>query len=1792
MPFPNKMGLRSNRGQYVRAEGGGGQVVGSVGTTLGLWETFTTIDRGNGQLALQASNGMYVRAEGGGGQVLTATADAIGPWETFTAIDCGNGQLALQASNGMYVRAEGGGGSVVTVAATAIGPFETFVLVVPDLRIPPCFGSYDFSTYFTMPQPGVGALSFVATAQREVYVGISDHPGPSGTMYEIVFGAGGTSTVLRRGPKGPDLAAAAVGLLSPGGSNPLWVALDRETRTIQAGRGKPGQNPILNFQDPQFNIEAQFVSFTTGDTPISVSQVQNSPVAMALTFSDAPLTAVHLRNPPKLAITNRISVTAWINPTAVDGLRNILARGYVLAPEGEVFLRINGGSYEVGSWNGANHQATAVIPPGDVGTWVHLAGVYDGSSWCLYRNGVRVSQTFDPIGAVPVAAGWSIGSRGDELGRSFRGMIASVSIWNTAIDENLLTACMAGSLTGLEPGLVGYWPLSDGAGMFAMDRSQAPVPGQVVQALWTLSAGPLRPTAPPPVIAAHPAPAAPFEQDQWMRCSKCQALFYAKAPSACAAGGAHEPTGSYNYHLFAEARPDGQGQRNWRWCSKCSGLYFGGTQSSACPRGNTHDGMGSADYILVSQEPTTVFAQPGWLWCSRCQGLYYSGGPPAPCSSGGPHSSSGSASYVVRYEVAPAATGTAQPATGLPPPTGDPIIDGQLARIAQSGISFSIFGVPFTMPLRFSGVVNTLVGPDTASFTGAARLESPFSVDVGRVELKLNRNPGATEAYLRCELPLSLSDLIQGQVQSRVPAAAWTAIELLAMPMLRSFDAPIALLSAVNGSDPELGPVVRGINFYKLIPMSQIEPFSTLNSALPVLHLEQRTISAHIGIGRDDSATSWQGTLSLFLNQSLGTDLVVLKSIAMMVQPGLGSLAAGVKVLLAVRVSDDETLNLTGGVSVKKGEAGASMTLWGALDAADGEWRNPLGLRGLTIKGLGIEIGAATVFPFIALGFRGEVFLGDALLRAVLAFSFDPADLGSTVLHIASPEGINLMALLRALLPASFVPPSLFDVALTDLNFYLAPKGGNIAGKPYAKGAALGGKLNLWGYRAEINGLVDYNSGASLSGAMDRISIKAGSVGFIELTGADGQGNPTINIDLNASKQGARISGQLKLLDGFHTQRCDVDISSGGFSLELSTRASGIYAQALVKFDGSSFSLTMAPDFNFGFTLLGVDISVRIRTQIGITAGASGFSQSIGFAFSAFGADVDIGALTLNVPISTLDDLRHLFEQFADSVKEFFKNKLLSGLTQAYEWVRDNLYLPLVDVGQLFVEAGVQALEVAKSLVNIFAASPQDAALAVAGSVSEASDWLLNVFHLPSEEVSHFLGSVGSVFSGGLAAVGSMFGLGSGDSSPRLPEGAFRVGKSDYYGGQMWQLPAPGRGAVSFAMHGPPAAKIAFSPTASIHDPMFEIAIGADENRSITLRHRAGGPILASQPGGINLLDGDRFWVAIDGTIQLVQVGRGAIGTNLLFSFADPMFVASAQHVILGMEKSLKLPYEISLVMHSVSTSAVAPRLYFADNPASAVQLGNLPKLDIHGPITISAFIRPLSTSGLRNIVARGYQLSPAGEVFLRIHEGHYQFGSWNGADHKVSVPIPARDLGEWVHLTGTYDGTAWTLYHNGHFMARAVDPVGAVPVVGGWAIGSCGNRSLRCFHGYISEVTIWDRAVAQATIDLMMQGQLVAPAPGLKGYWRLREGYGSTVPDRFLNSSDIDFSHTMSVQPTGGGLASALGLPPPPPPANGAVVGASWNLVTPEPKPVIRPQSDRPTITPVIRKPGTVPLL
>lgn len=217
--------------------------------------------------------------------------------------------------------------------------------------------------------------------------------------------------------------------------------------------------------------------------PTAPTSSQTGSTAYALAFNGQN-NYITLNNPASLNFTGQMTIEAWVRPQATDGLRNIVAHGYTRSPNGEVFLRIGNGSYQIGSWDGQEYLTSAAIPASDIGNWVHLAGLYDGMSWRLYRNGLEVSANQAARGAIAISENWAIGARGTGTERFFQGQIQDVRIWNRALSNGEIRMNMSRRLRGDEPGLVGYWQLNEGQGTVANDLTRNGNAGTIQGVQW------------------------------------------------------------------------------------------------------------------------------------------------------------------------------------------------------------------------------------------------------------------------------------------------------------------------------------------------------------------------------------------------------------------------------------------------------------------------------------------------------------------------------------------------------------------------------------------------------------------------------------------------------------------------------------------------------------------------------------------------------------------------------------------------------------------------------------------------------------------------------------------------------------------------------------------------------------------------------------------------------------------------------------------------------------------------------------------------------------------------------------------------------------------------------------------------------------------------------------------------------------------------------------------------------------------------------------------------------------
>ncbi|MEV4116098.1 hypothetical protein [Nonomuraea sp. NPDC049695] len=143
------------------------------------------------------------------------------------------------------------------------------------------------------------------------------------------------------------------------------------------------------------------------------------------------------------------------------------------------------------------------------------------------------------------------------------------------------------------------------------------------------------------LAVAAPAPAQ-AAQAGWRWCERCSGLWYSLngTRGGCPAGdildGGHHSTGSGNY-ILKTIEDGGRGQSNWRWCGACQGLwYWGNSTFGHCPsQGSSgHTPFGPyptiSSYYLIEDvgNRDSPGGQEQWRWCFKCAGMFFDGNTP------------------------------------------------------------------------------------------------------------------------------------------------------------------------------------------------------------------------------------------------------------------------------------------------------------------------------------------------------------------------------------------------------------------------------------------------------------------------------------------------------------------------------------------------------------------------------------------------------------------------------------------------------------------------------------------------------------------------------------------------------------------------------------------------------------------------------------------------------------------------------------------------------------------------------------------------------------------------------------------------------------------------------------------------------------------------------------------------------------------------------------------------------------------------------------------------------------
>lgn len=150
---------------------------------------------------------------------------------------------------------------------------------------------------------------------------------------------------------------------------------------------------------------------------------------------------------------------------------------------------------------------------------------------------------------------------------------------------------------------------------------------------------------------------------------------------------------------------------------------------------------------------------------------------------------------------------------------------------------------------------------------------------------------------------------------------------------------------------------------------------------------------------------------------------------------------------------------------------------------------------------------------------------------------------------------------------------------------------------------------------------------------------------------------------------------------------------------------------------------------------------------------------------------------------------------------------------------------------------------------------------------------------------------------------------------------------------------------------------------------------------------------------------------------------------------------------------------------------------------------------------TVSAWVKPDDTSGIRNVLMFGDADADGFEVGLRIYNGNYGFYQWTSSrtGTGITVPMPPEDTGNWVMLTGVRRDNRWLLYRNaeciGSYFAEWPE---RGRFVSRWVVGGLPDGG-RAFSGLIADAACWGRGMSHGEVSelyrLTVNGGAVANA-------------------------------------------------------------------------------------------------
>jgi glucose/arabinose dehydrogenase len=142
--------------------------------------------------------------------------------------------------------------------------------------------------------------------------------------------------------------------------------------------------------------------------------------------------------------------------------------------------------------------------------------------------------------------------------------------------------------------------------------------------------------------------------------------------------------------------------------------------------------------------------------------------------------------------------------------------------------------------------------------------------------------------------------------------------------------------------------------------------------------------------------------------------------------------------------------------------------------------------------------------------------------------------------------------------------------------------------------------------------------------------------------------------------------------------------------------------------------------------------------------------------------------------------------------------------------------------------------------------------------------------------------------------------------------------------------------------------------------------------------------------------------------------------------------------------------------------------------------------LNITGAITMEAWVFPIATTGVRDILIKEGSNVDIYNLYARNGNGRPESNVFVGGSNRVAQGTAALTVNVWTHVAGTYDGTTVRVFINGVQTASAAVSGPIATSTGVLRIGGNGLWG-EFFQGRLDEIRIYNRALSQAEIQTDM---------------------------------------------------------------------------------------------------------